>query len=92
MSRYSLTTEAQNDLREIREYLLQRAGVRVTRRVISSLIAAFRSLARTPGLGHRREDLTTHDFVSGLCFRIGLFIEKIQHRSGSSPFLMADET
>jgi plasmid stabilization system protein ParE len=61
MNRYVLTTEAQQDLQEIRNYLLSEAGVRVTRRVLASIIAVFRSLVRTPGQGHRRQDLTSRE-------------------------------
>lgn len=61
MSRYVLTAEAQQDIRQIRDHLLQEAGVRVTRRVMASLGAAFRSLVRTPGQGHRRGDLTLRE-------------------------------
>ncbi|HEY6389641.1 MAG TPA: type II toxin-antitoxin system RelE/ParE family toxin [Bryobacteraceae bacterium] len=45
MSRYVLTVEAQDDFR-------------VARYVIASLVAEFRAIARTPGQGHRRDDLT----------------------------------
>jgi plasmid stabilization system protein ParE len=61
MSGYVLTTEAQNDLRHIRDHLLKEAGFRVARRVTASIIAAIHSLVRTPGLGHRREDLTSRN-------------------------------
>ena len=61
MSRYVLTTEAQQDLQQIRDHLLNEASFPVARHVINSLIAAFHSLARTPGQGHRREDLTLRE-------------------------------
>ena len=61
MNRYVLTAEAQQDLQLIRDYLLKEAGVRVTRYVLNSIVAAFQALARTPGQGHRREDLTVRD-------------------------------
>jgi plasmid stabilization system protein ParE len=51
MSRYVLTREAQEDLQYIRDYLLEEAGFRVTRYVLSSIVAAFRTLARVPGQG-----------------------------------------
>lgn len=61
MSRYVLTAEAQQDLQQIRDYLLKEAGFRVARHVLSSIVAAFHSLVRTPGQGHRREDLTSRE-------------------------------
>jgi len=51
MSRYVLTTEAQQDLQQIRDHLLDDAGFRIARYVINSLIAAFHSLVRTPVKG-----------------------------------------
>lgn len=58
MSRYVLTAEAQEDLRIIRDHVLNEGGFRAARYVVSSFVAAFRALARTPGQGHWREDLT----------------------------------
>ncbi len=58
MSGYVLTTQAQEDLREIRDYVLAEGGFRAARYVIGALVALFRSLAQTPGQGHRRQDLT----------------------------------
>ena len=55
---YVLTTQAQEDLRQIRDYLLEEVGIRVTRRVITAFVGAFHSLVRTPGQGHRRADLS----------------------------------
>jgi plasmid stabilization system protein ParE len=61
MSRYVLTTEAQQDLHQIRDYLLTEAGFRVARHVMSSIFAAFHALVKTPGQGHRREDLSSRE-------------------------------
>jgi plasmid stabilization system protein ParE len=58
MSRYVLTAEAQRDLKQIRDYVFEEGGFRVARYVVGSLITGFRALARTPGQGYRREDLT----------------------------------
>lgn len=63
MSRYVLTAEAQQDLQQIRDYLLREAGFRVARHVMTSIVAAFHALVRTPGQGHRREDLTPREEV-----------------------------
>jgi toxin ParE1/3/4 len=61
MSRYVLTPEAQQDLLQIRDYLKAEAGVRVARYVVNALIVAFRRLGKNPGLGHRREDLSSDE-------------------------------
>jgi plasmid stabilization system protein ParE len=61
MSRYVLTTQAQEDLREIRDYILQEGGFRAARYVVSALVTSFRALVRTPGQGHKREDLTDRE-------------------------------
>jgi plasmid stabilization system protein ParE len=60
MNRYVLTTEAQEDLRKIRDYLMSEGGARVARHVISAFVLAFRRLAKRPSIGHRREDLTSN--------------------------------
>ena len=41
----------------IRDYYLEEAGSRVARQMVVEFVAAFRFLARTPGAGHKREDL-----------------------------------
>jgi plasmid stabilization system protein ParE len=61
MSRYVLTTEAQEDIRQVRDYLLKEAGFRAARHVMSSIVTAFQALVRAPGQGHRREDLSSRD-------------------------------
>jgi len=61
MSRYVLTPQAQQDLQHIRDYLLAEAGARIARYVLSSIVSACRTLAGTPGLGHRRQDLTPRE-------------------------------
>jgi antitoxin ParD1/3/4/toxin ParE1/3/4 len=58
MNRYILTTEAKEDLRKIRDYLLSESGARAARYVTSAFVVAFRRLAKNSGIGHRREDLT----------------------------------
>ncbi len=61
MSRYVLTTQAQEDLQQIRDHLLEKAGLRVARHVMASLVAALHALVRAPGQGHRREDLSSRE-------------------------------
>ena len=57
MSGYILTATAQEDLAAIRDYYLEEAGSRVARQMLVEFVEAFRLLGRTPGVGHKREDL-----------------------------------
>src|SRR5262245_10289005 len=57
MSRYRLTPSAQEDLVSIRDYYLEEAGARVARQILVELVETFRFLSRTPGAGHKRDDL-----------------------------------
>ena len=61
MSSYVLTTQAQEDFRGIRDHVLREGGFRAARYVAGALVMSFRALARTPGQGHRRPDLTERD-------------------------------
>ena len=58
MTRDVLTVEAQQDLRQIRDYVVDEGGFRAARYVVASIVTGFRALAKNPGQGHRREDLT----------------------------------
>jgi plasmid stabilization system protein ParE len=57
MSGYSLTASAQADLRAIRDHYRREAGFRVSKQMSAEFVAAFRLIARNPGIGHKREDL-----------------------------------
>ena len=57
MSRYSLSLLAQQDLVEIRDYYLRTRGASAARKVLVEFAKTFRSLAKTPGIGHTREEL-----------------------------------
>ena len=57
MSGYLLTPTAQEDLANFRDYYLEEAGHRIARQMLVELVEAFRFVARTPGAGHKREDL-----------------------------------
>jgi len=57
MSRYILAPAAQEDLVAIRDYYLKEAGYRIARQMLVEFTKAFQTIARTPGIGHRREDL-----------------------------------
>ena len=60
MRRYIVSPQAVDDLFEIWCYLAEHAGVDTANRVEDEIYAAFESLARMPGQGHRRPDLTSH--------------------------------
>ena len=57
MSSFVLTPSAQQDLQRIQNYYLQEAGLRVARQMLVEFVEAVRVVARTPGVGHKREDL-----------------------------------
>ena len=57
MSRYILAPAAQEDLVAIRDYYLKEAGDRTARQMLVEFAKAFQTIARTPGIGHSREDL-----------------------------------
>jgi plasmid stabilization system protein ParE len=59
MMEYVLSTGAELDLDEIWEYIA-RDNIEAADRWIAKLFDAFENLARTPGMGHRREDLTAY--------------------------------
>jgi antitoxin ParD1/3/4/toxin ParE1/3/4 len=56
MNRYVLTSAAEDDLRNILEFLIVESPS-AARRVLDALQDAMRLLADRPGLGHRRTDL-----------------------------------
>jgi plasmid stabilization system protein ParE len=57
MSRYVLSAEARQDLREVIGYIAL-DSVDAAGRVLDEFRQAFRSLAAEPGMGHQRHDLT----------------------------------
>lgn len=59
MSGYILSTDADLDLDEIWEYIAL-DSIDAADRWIEKLFDAFEALAGTPGMGHKREDLTAH--------------------------------
>jgi plasmid stabilization system protein ParE len=62
MKEYVLSTDAELDLDEIWEYIAQ-DNIRAADRWIGQLFDAFEALARTPGMGHKREDLTAYPIL-----------------------------
>jgi plasmid stabilization system protein ParE len=59
VTRYLLSPEAREDLRDIRDYLVSQGGKRLARYVLQEITAAFRLLASHPEAGHLPQDLTT---------------------------------
>jgi len=57
MSSYALGRDAEQDLDDLWEYIAQ-DSVEAADRVIAKMFKAFEALARNPGIGHKREDLT----------------------------------
>jgi len=57
MSRYVLSVAAESDLNEIWAYIAEDSPDAADR-WIDKLFDAFESLAKTPGIGHKRLDLT----------------------------------
>ena len=60
MKRFVLSKSAERDLVEIKRYLIQKAGPRITHRVIKDIRSALGLLVGRPGVGHVRTDLTNH--------------------------------
>ena len=59
MNGYVLSADADFDLDEIWEYIAA-DNLDAADRWIGKLFDAFEALGQTPGLGHRREDLTAY--------------------------------
>ena len=57
MNKYVLNVDAEQDLNEIWEYIAD-DSIDAADHWIDKLFDAFRSLAQSPGMGHKREDLT----------------------------------
>jgi antitoxin ParD1/3/4/toxin ParE1/3/4 len=58
MNRFIVAPEAEDDLLGLWRYLVETADFIVADRVQDELLDSFEAIARTPGLGHRRQDLT----------------------------------
>jgi len=58
-SRFVLSTPASDDLDEILTYVLEQSGPQRAQHVANRLQKDFCKLADSPGLGHKREDLTS---------------------------------
>lgn len=58
MKRFVVTKLAERDLDQIKSYLVEKAGPRITRKVFQEIRTALKLLGSNPGIGHAREDLT----------------------------------
>ena len=58
MKRFVLTPSSERDLDHIKEYLGQKAGPTIARRVLKDIRHGLVPLGSEPGVGHVREDLT----------------------------------
>ncbi len=65
MSGFLLSPEADEDVWNIWRYLAEDTGVSAANRIEADLFRAFEVLAQTPGIGHRRPDLTSHPVSQG---------------------------
>ena len=63
MASYRLTPRARDGLRDILDYVDTEFGHAVAERVLDRLVDAFAMLGANPGVGHRRDDLTSNDRV-----------------------------
>jgi len=57
VSGYSLSCDAERDLDDLWEYIAA-DSVKAADKLIAEIFEAFEKLARNPGIGHKREDLT----------------------------------
>jgi plasmid stabilization system protein ParE len=62
MTEYVLSAGAELDLDEIWEYIAL-DNIRAADRWIGKLFDAFDALARNPGIGHKRDDLTAYPIL-----------------------------
>ena len=79
MSTYILGVDADFDLDDIWEYIAA-DDIYAADRWIEKLFHAFEALPQSPGMGHRREDLTSHPV---LFWPVGVYL--IIYRSGRRP-------
>jgi plasmid stabilization system protein ParE len=62
MTSYVLSSEAALDLEAIWEYIAA-DSINAADHWIERIFDAFEALGRTPGMGHKREDLTSHSVL-----------------------------
>jgi len=59
MNSFVLSPQAEEDIFEIWSYLANEVNVQFADQIESNLFNAFAVLSRNPGLGHKRQDLTS---------------------------------
>jgi len=79
-ARYELTARARLDLLQIWNYLAERASLDVADKVAADIELAIERLVKTPGIGHRREDVTAREC---LFYRVHSFL--IVYRPKTKP-------
>jgi plasmid stabilization system protein ParE len=70
MSAYILSEDADLDLDDIWEYVAQ-DNIDAADRWISKMFDVFEAIGRSPGIGHKREDLTNYPV---LFFPVGAYL------------------
>ena len=81
MSGYVLGVDADFDLDDIREYIAA-DNIDAADRWIQKLFDTFEALGRTPGMGHRREDLTPYP---ALFWPVGAYLSWLPEPNFRSP-------
>ena len=82
MNGYILAPESQEDIFEIWSYLAAEAGVEFANQVESELFDDFGLLARSPGIGHKRQDLTKFRVLFYRAFPYQYMIVYRQEKAG----------
>jgi len=82
MSGYILSPESQQDIFEIWSYLAVEAGVELATQIESELFDDFELLARSPGIGHKRQDLTNFPVFFYRAFPYQYMIVYRQEKTG----------
>jgi plasmid stabilization system protein ParE len=85
---YRLSPEAQDEIEDIRKYLVKVGGAALSRYVLGEIRQALRFLAKTPGAGHARDDLTDEPGKSGLYFLASLSMTRPCSHLASPAFCM----
>jgi plasmid stabilization system protein ParE len=83
VSDYVLSVDAEFDLDDIWEYIAAES-IDAADRWIGKLFDAFEALAQTPGMGHRREYLTSYPV---LFWPVGAYVASIAWNTAASRLL-----
>ena len=60
---FELSAAARLDLLQVWNYLAENASLDVADKVAADIESAIRTVARSPGAGHKRPDFTTRDIL-----------------------------